>query len=398
MAFDGPPAPVAPAVVSRDADGRVTVRAVRLAAPLRIDGALDESADGSSHRGQLDYNSDRYGVQFDRLRVGAHFNPEVGFVRRSDIRRTLGELRFNPRPRRLSAVRRYWWMGSVDYVKNGPGRVDSRERSGEFALEFQNGDRFSVLYTNTHEFIPRPFTIASNVTLPVGGHAWEPLRVGYNLGQQRRVLAGVAVEYGTFYNGHRTAFSASRGRVSLTPQFSLEPTYSLNRVDLAQSAFTSHLAGSRVTYAMSPRMFASALLQYNPASNAMSASVRLRWEYRPGSEFFVVYNDERDTRASGFPDLATRAFIVKTTGCSGSDTATRALAGPLRGTRPTYRGVCRVRFAEPALRTVAWFGVRRPGSAKRTRQAYSTIVSCELENENGWKIVVRPKASFALTV
>jgi hypothetical protein len=277
-------------------------------ARTRTDGVRD---DDSSHRAQLDYNGDRYGVQFDRLRVGSHFNPEVGFVRRSDIRRTLGELRFSPRPRRISAVRRYWWMGSVDYFENGPGRVDSRERSGEFALEFQNGDRFSVLYTNTYEFIPRPFRIASNVTLPVGGYAWDALRVGYNLGQQRRVLASLALEYGTFYNGHRTALSASRGRVSLTPQFSLEPTYSLNHVDLAQGAFTSHLAGSRVSYAMSPRMFASALLQYNSASNAMSANVRLRWEYRPGSEFFVVYNDERDTRAAGFPELATRAFIVK---------------------------------------------------------------------------------------
>jgi len=277
-------------------------------ARTRTDGVRD---DDISHRVQLDYNGDRYGVQFDRLRVGSHFNPEVGFVRRSDIRRTLGELRFSPRPRRISAVRRYWWMGSVDYFENGPGRVDSRERSGEFAVEFQNGDRFSVLYTDAYEFIPRPFRIASNVTLPVGGYAWDTLRVGYNLGQQRRVVASLAVEYGTFYNGHRTAFSASRGRVSVTPQFSLEPIYSLNRVDLAQGAFTSHLAGSRVTYAMSPRMFASALLQYNSASSAMSANVRLRWEYRPGSEFFVVYNDERDTRAPGFPELSTRAFIVK---------------------------------------------------------------------------------------
>src|SRR5258708_4775195 len=36
----GPPAPVAPEVVSRDAQGRVTVRAVRLTEPLVIDGLL----------------------------------------------------------------------------------------------------------------------------------------------------------------------------------------------------------------------------------------------------------------------------------------------------------------------------------------------------------------------
>src|SRR5262245_17327284 len=37
------PLPVAPATISRDASGRATVRATRLAQPLRIDGELDEA-------------------------------------------------------------------------------------------------------------------------------------------------------------------------------------------------------------------------------------------------------------------------------------------------------------------------------------------------------------------
>src|SRR5688572_10323957 len=39
----GPPPPVAPAVVNRDGNGGTTIRATRLDAPLRIDGALDEN-------------------------------------------------------------------------------------------------------------------------------------------------------------------------------------------------------------------------------------------------------------------------------------------------------------------------------------------------------------------
>jgi hypothetical protein len=39
--------------------------------------------------------------------------------------------------------------------------------------------------------------------------------------------------------------------------------------------------------------------------------VRLRWEYRPGSEFFLVYNEERDTLARRFPELSGRALILK---------------------------------------------------------------------------------------
>ena len=41
--IDGPPPPVPPAVIARDAAGRVTLRAVRVATPPRIDGRLDEA-------------------------------------------------------------------------------------------------------------------------------------------------------------------------------------------------------------------------------------------------------------------------------------------------------------------------------------------------------------------
>ena len=39
----GPPPPVPPEVIARDANGEVTARAVRVDEPLRIDGRLDET-------------------------------------------------------------------------------------------------------------------------------------------------------------------------------------------------------------------------------------------------------------------------------------------------------------------------------------------------------------------
>jgi hypothetical protein len=91
----------------------------------------------------------------------------------------------------------------------------------------------------------------------------------------------------------------------------VEPTYSLNRVSLVQGDFTSHLGAARVIYTMTPLMFVSALVQYNSAGHTVSTNARLRWEYRPGSELFVVYNEERDALGRGIPDLANRAIVVK---------------------------------------------------------------------------------------
>ena len=47
--FDGPPPPVAPEAISRDASGKATLRAIRLTEPLRVDGRLDEAVYEREH-------------------------------------------------------------------------------------------------------------------------------------------------------------------------------------------------------------------------------------------------------------------------------------------------------------------------------------------------------------
>jgi hypothetical protein len=269
------------------------------------------SGEDTSYRGQFDYNGDRYGAQAEHLLVGGRFNPGVGYVRRHDMRKSFGLFRFSPRAAAGSVVRKWSWIGSVNYVENTAGRLETREQYGEFAIEFQNADRFSVAYDSIYEFLPLPFRIASNVTLPAGGYDFDNVRVGFNRGAQQLVSGNLWVEYGTFYNGHKTTLGVASGRVNVAPQFSLEPNYAVDRVDLVQGAFTNHLAGTRITYTPTPLMFVSAFLQYNSSIRAVSSNIRLRWEYQPGSELFVVYNEERDTLTRRFPDLTNRAFIVK---------------------------------------------------------------------------------------
>lgn len=264
----------------------------------------------TSYRAELNYNADRYGLQIEHLYVGDHFNPEVGFLRRDDMRRSSVQVRFSPRPRRLPAVRRFRYQGGITYLENGAGVLESREREAEFAIELQNSDQFQVQYASLYEFLPRPLSIVG-LTIPAGQYRFENVRLGANFGRQRRLGGSLAMEHGTFYGGRRTTFSVWQGRLSVTNALAIEPTYSVNRVRLPHAATMTHLAGSRVTYTVTPLMFVSALLQYNSAANSISTNARLRWEYRPGSELFVVYNEERNTLARSFPELSTRTFVVK---------------------------------------------------------------------------------------
>lgn len=53
-------------------------------------------------------------------------------------------------------------------------------------------------------------------------------------------------------------------------------------------------------------MFVSGLMQYNTNSRVVSANLRLRWEYSPGSEVFLAYSEEDNTSAPHGPPAALR--------------------------------------------------------------------------------------------
>jgi hypothetical protein len=271
------------------------------------------SGSDTSYRTQMEYAGDRYGLVLDRLVVGDNFNPEIGFVRRDNIRESIGQVRFSPRPASIKSVRKFSGIATFTHIDDGSGRLQTQTIDGEFAIELQNSDRFSVGLANNFERLMQPFVIPPSARIPIGEHRFTAARAAYLFGQQRPLSGTLSVEHGGFYNGQRTSATFNRTRVNLSPRFSLEPSVSINWIDLPTGAFTTTLAGSRVTYTMTPLMFASALVQYNSSTNRASTNVRLRWEYRPGSELFVVYNDEHDTLLRRFPNVQNRAFIVKVT-------------------------------------------------------------------------------------
>ena len=269
------------------------------------------SSDDVSRRFQLNYNGDRYGVQAERLDVGANFNPETGFVQRRDMRSNFGQFRFSPRPASIKSVRKFSYTGTMTYIEDGRGRLETRLSTGQFGIEFQDSDRFNVSYTENYELLKQPFPIATGVRIPVGGYSFGNFHVDYQPGQQRKVSGSFSMDRGGFYSGDKTTFAYSRGRVKITPKISLEPGVSINRITLPAGSFTTNLLSARATYTITPLMFVSGLVQYNSSSHSFSTNLRFRWEYHPGSELFVVYNDTRDTLEPGFPGLQNRAFVIK---------------------------------------------------------------------------------------
>ena len=271
--------------------------------------------DDDSYQGVVTYNGDLYAFQVDHLHVGDNFNPEIGFMRRWNFRRTFATGQYAPRPRGIEAVRQFVFGASLDYVETGSGAVETRIAQARFETELENSDRLAFDVQRSYELLARDFPLAPDVTIPIGGYDFQDFYAAYQMGPQRRLAGTFSVQHGGFFNGTITAVGFQRGRVELTPQFSLEPGISINRIELPMiGEATIPLVTSRVTYTLTPRMFFGGLIQYNSSNSSLGTNLRLRWEYQPGSELFVVYNDTRDTSIRGrAPFLENRAFIVKLT-------------------------------------------------------------------------------------
>ena len=273
------------------------------------------NVEDQSYQGQFTYAGDRYGVQADHLLVEKNFSPEVGFTRRDNFRRSFATGRFSPRPESIAAVRQFRLEGSFEYVLAADtGLVETRQSQLAFATEFESSDRLGLSVTDNYEFLAEPFQPGPGVTLPVGGYGFRDLEATYSGGAQRALSGTVTLRVGQYFSGDIRTIGFSRGRVALTPQLSIEPTVSINWVDTPQGAFRTDLLVSRVTYTFTPRMFFAGLIQYNSATDTVSNNLRLRWEYTPGSELFIVYTEDRDSdplRANRWSELRNRGFVVK---------------------------------------------------------------------------------------
>ncbi|HUQ89283.1 MAG TPA: DUF5916 domain-containing protein [Vicinamibacterales bacterium] len=269
-------------------------------------------SDGSSYRGQLNWNADKTGLQLEHLFVGEHFSPEIGFLRRSAFRRTFGQGRFSPRPARLKGIRKLYYEASYDYYEDAAGQPESREAQGAYRMELANGDQWALEYSRNFERLDAAFQVTTGVTVPAGRYEFQQTKLLYTSSPQRPLSGTLTLNYGGFYSGTLKEITW-RGRVEFGPRFYAEPTISLNYFDTPFGHGDANIISSRLTYTLTPRMFASALLQYQSAAASVSMNARFRWEYQPGSELFVVYSDGRNTLGAGFPALDNRGLVVKLT-------------------------------------------------------------------------------------
>ena len=250
---------------------------------------------GNDVAGVFDFlwKSDRFNYGGQYLEVGERFNAEVGYVPRLDVRGTKLKAQWTPRPK-WAGIRQLTFNGNLDYYENHAGLVDSRTQNVYGNMSRQDTSSLFIGATREFDNLTVPFATAGT-TLPVGPYQWQYATIGYNSDRTRRVYGSVGTDLGGYYSGDRQSFRASVNlQVGKTLLF--EPNYTHNRVSLpGRPRYSSNVLNFRVSHSFSPDFYLKGFVQYNDDRKTANFNFLWWYHYKPGSDFYVVYNQGWDT-------------------------------------------------------------------------------------------------------
>ena len=166
---------------------------------------------GASDLGaSLAYRSNWLDGIVERRKIGPNFNPEVGFIERTDSNETFGDLTFKLRPK-IGGVRELQFEGFILHSPDSHGQVSTQEWQGTFRAEFNNG-----AYTDNDiadvstQRITTPFHIYKNFFIADGLYHFARHQLTYGSGQDRRFTCNFFERWGGYYGGHSERIPRTR--------------------------------------------------------------------------------------------------------------------------------------------------------------------------------------------
>ena len=250
-----------------------------------------------------------WNVTAGALQVGDIFNPELGFVSRTDIRAYDSTLMWTPFYPQAKHVRNMSPHVSFNYNTDLENRLLTRRWHFDWDVFLKRGDKISVAHNRIFEQLDEPFEIVQGVVIVPGAYKFEETEIELRSDKSRTVWAEIVFKLGSFWDGDKKELQAAAGfRVGARLDTSLR--FTRNDVELSGGEFVADIWRLRMAYDFSTHFFLSGLLQYDNLSDQLQTNLRLNYIHAAESDIFLVYN-ERRLRED--PSLIDRSIILKVT-------------------------------------------------------------------------------------
>ncbi len=229
--------------------------------------------------------------------AGKDFVPDMGFMLRSDYWVYGSRLRYGWIPGTESVLYShtlYWKM--VNYTSTA-GKPETFTTGPGWSFSTKNNSSGTVELEYHREILTEDFYLNDDVFIPVGNYTFYGIKGEFGTPSSGTLNMTGTYELGSFFDGNRVSFKL-KPNWALSSSFNLEGLYQLDKAAFEDRdmKFINHIGQIKLIYMLNTKITTSIFVQYNSEINDVLTNFRLRYNPSEGNDFFLVYNEGRNTK------------------------------------------------------------------------------------------------------
>lgn len=259
--------------------------------------------------GFINYSTIKWSINIFTQNVGAHYNPEVGFTRRKDIRQVAFTQWYNIYPRN-SGIQSHGPGFDFDIVGNQKYGFLDWDVNLMYRVRYKNTANWNIRLRREYIYLFNAFDPSgtNGLKLPAGtDYDQYMVAANFNSDARKDFFANLSTRSGEYFNGNRISLNGSITYRYIPWGFaSLNFTYNRIRLPEPYNDADLLLIGPRIDLTLTRNLFFTTFVQYNNQINNLNINSRLQWRFKPVSDIFLVYTDNYVTES--FTDDEGRYF------------------------------------------------------------------------------------------
>ena len=262
----------------------------------------------SAYRVSAQYQGFPVYLSGEFLKIGPGATTGMGFVTRTDIRRTDGKAQYTFLPHVLGLRSFTPFVGGQYLTRVNGEKQDTNWYSG-FALTWDSGESLSVTHVRGISVLDGGFALADRVPIAPGYYVLRDTEISASSSPKRSVTASAQVSLFDNWGGRLSTVSVAL-QLRADTHWSISLSEARSQASMPGGSFIASVTALRLGWTPTTRLTAATYLQYNSLTRRFVANFRADFIHHPGSDLFVVFNEERGTEAA--PSLLVdRGFAVK---------------------------------------------------------------------------------------
>lgn len=274
----------------------------RLADDQSLNTMVMQSTDTKSNKkgiagfAQYYYSNNNYKIWWTESVVTKDFDPQMGFVSRTDVIATTPGIFYYYRGKHLpfKKILRAWEpsVSPEFYHQASTGRLTERTFTVyPVWLNFISGAYFGYGFIPTYERLSDPFQ-PLGVTIPAGKYNYVQQQVWASTDPSKIVNMQVIYTAGPYFNGRLRSGDwvlqfAPIPHISISTRFNRNHFFGVGEPKITSTIDLYSIEGR---FALNPRVQVVAFYQQNSEDASKNYNVRFSWEYRPLSFIYLVIN------------------------------------------------------------------------------------------------------------